>query len=99
MCCAPILSGGGTRVKIIEAAAYGRPVVSTLIGAEGIEMEDGHEIFLRDDPRSFAEMCIHLLNDYEFCEKMGKAAHAAVVNKYDQIKIKSMIQEIIKESL
>jgi glycosyltransferase involved in cell wall biosynthesis len=94
--CAPILSGSGTRVKIIEAAAYCRPVVSTRIGAEGIEMEDGYEIFLRDDPKSFAEACIRLLNDYELCEQIGAAARAAVIDKYDQIKIKRMIQEIIR---
>jgi glycosyltransferase involved in cell wall biosynthesis len=97
--CAPILSGGGTRVKIIEAAAYGKPIVSTRIGAEGIEMQDGCGIFLRDDPKSFAEACIRLLNDYESCEQMGEAARAAVINKYDQIKIKDLIRKIIKESL
>jgi glycosyltransferase involved in cell wall biosynthesis len=63
--CTPILSGGGTRVKIIEAAAYGRPIVSTRIGAEGIEMQDGNGIFLQDDSKSFAEACIRLLNDHE----------------------------------
>jgi len=93
--CAPILSGGGTRVKIIEAAAYCKPIVSTFIGAEGIEMNDGDGIFLRDDPKSFAEACIRLLNDHELCERMGKAARAAIINKYDQKMIKPMIQEYI----
>jgi len=97
--CAPILSGGGTRVKIIEAAAYAKPIVSTRIGAEGIEMQDGYEIFLRDAPKSFADTCIRLLNDHEFCLQMGAVARATVVDKYDQIKIKGLIQEIIKESL
>ena len=69
--CAPILSGGGTRVKIIEAAAYGKPIVSTRIGAEGIEMQDGVEIFLRDDPKSFAEACIRLLNDHSLSKQDG----------------------------
>jgi len=93
--CAPILSGGGTRVKIIEAAAYCKPVVSTVIGAEGIEMHDGYGIFLRDDPKSFAEACIRLLSDHEFCEHMGAAARAAIISKYDQKNIKPMIQEYI----
>jgi glycosyltransferase involved in cell wall biosynthesis len=91
--CAPILWGGGTRVKIIEAAAYCKPIVSTFIGAEGIEMHDGCGIFLRDDPKSFAEVCIRLLNDNEFCERMGAAARDAIINKYDQKKIVPMIQE------
>lgn len=95
--CAPILSGGGTRVKIIEAAAYGKPIVSTRIGAEGIEMQDGIDIFLRDDPKSFAEACILLLNDYTFCKQMGIAARSMAIKKYDQIKVKKKIQSIIKE--
>ena len=93
--CAPILSGGGTRVKIIEAAAYRRPIVSTQIGAEGIELHDGDSIFLRDDPKSFAEACIRLLNDHELCERIGTAARAAVIDKYDQTKIKRLIQEYL----
>ena len=97
--CAPILSGSGTRVKILEAAANGKPIVSTRIGAEGLDMRDGYDIVIRDDPKLFAEACIKLLNDYNGCEQMGNFARATVVSKYDQINIKSLIQEIIKESL
>jgi len=91
--CAPILWGGGTRFKIIEAASYCKPIVSTLIGAEGLEMQDGFGIFLRDTPKTFAEKCIQLLSDHEFCERMGAAARAAIIDKYDQKKIRPMIQE------
>jgi glycosyltransferase involved in cell wall biosynthesis len=93
--CAPILWGGGTRIKIIEAAAYRKPIVSTFMGAEGIEMQDGLGIFLRDDPESFAEACIRLLNEDNFCSRMGGAARAAIIDKYDQKKIMPMIQEYI----
>ena len=61
--CAPILSGSGTRVKIIEAAAYGKPIVSTQIGAEGIQMREGRDILLHDDPKQFAEACVRLLKE------------------------------------
>jgi glycosyltransferase involved in cell wall biosynthesis len=97
--CAPILSGGGTRLKIIEAAAYGKPIVSTRIGAEGIEMQDGIEILLRDDPKSFAEACIRLLNDQALSEQMGMAARSTATKKYNLIKIRQMIQEVIKNSV
>ena len=93
--CAPILSGSGTRVKIIEAASYSRPIVSTQIGAEGIELHNGDSIFLRDDPKSFAEACIRLLIDHELCERMGAAARASVIDKYDQSKIERLIQDYI----
>jgi glycosyltransferase involved in cell wall biosynthesis len=96
--CVPILSGSGTRVKIIEAAAYGKPIVSTRIGAEGVEFQDGIEIFLRDDPESFAKACIRLLNDYTLSERMGVAARSTAIKKYNQTKIKQKIQEIIKRS-
>jgi len=96
---APILSGGGTRVKIIEAAAYGKPIVSTRIGAEGLQMRDDHDIVIRDDPKLFAEACIQLLTDRKSCERMGSAARATVVKQYDQENIKLLIQKIIKEPL
>jgi glycosyltransferase involved in cell wall biosynthesis len=96
--CAPILSGGGTRVKIIEAAAYGKPIVSTIIGAEGIEMQDGIEIFLRDDPESFAQACIRLLNDHTLCKQVGMAARSTAIKKYDEMTIKQSIQKIIQDS-
>jgi glycosyltransferase involved in cell wall biosynthesis len=70
--CAPILTGAGTRVKIIEAAAYGKPIVATRLGAEGLDMRDGQEILLRDDVESFVEACLQLLRDVFQCERLGK---------------------------
>ena len=57
--CVPILSGSGTRVKILEAAAYGKPIVSTRIGAEGLGDVRWSGIIIRDDPQAFADACIH----------------------------------------
>lgn len=96
--CAPILSGSGTRVKILEAAAYGKPIVSTRIGAEGLQMRDDYDIVIRDDPKSFAEACIRLLTNRESCDRLGSAARATVVKQYNETNIKGLIQEIIKES-
>jgi glycosyltransferase involved in cell wall biosynthesis len=90
--CCPILSGGGTRIKILEAAAYGKPVVSTTIGAEGIDMRDGAEILLRDDPRYFADACIRLLNDKNYAEKIGQAARSVVGQEYDKDKVVNKIK-------
>jgi glycosyltransferase involved in cell wall biosynthesis len=94
--CAPIFSGAGTRVKIIEAAAFGKPIVSTRLGAEGIEMRDGREISLRDDPNSFAEACLRLLTDPALCEQLGAAAHATAVRHYDRTKVVRLIQRYLK---
>jgi glycosyltransferase involved in cell wall biosynthesis len=85
--CCPIFSGGGTRIKILEAAAYGKPVVSTTIGAEGIDMQDGEEILLRDDPKNFAGACIRLLNDKNYAEKIGQTARSFVDRDYDKMNV------------
>ena len=50
----PLLVGGGTRFKVVEAMAVGKPVVSTRLGAEGIPATPGENIVLADDPNSFA---------------------------------------------
>jgi glycosyltransferase involved in cell wall biosynthesis len=91
--CAPIRSGGGTRVKIIEAAAYGKAIVSTRLGAEGIQMRDGQELLLRDDPQSFAEACIQLIQDYSLCQRLGAAARARAIQSYDRDKVMQLIQK------
>ena len=93
--CCPIFSGGGTRVKMIEAAAYGKPIVATRVGAEGIEMSDGREFLLRDEPELFAEACLHLLSNYTLCEHLGTAARTAVIKHYDRADIVKLIQKII----
>jgi glycosyltransferase involved in cell wall biosynthesis len=81
--CCTILAGGGTRVKLIEAAAYAKAIVSTTIGAEGLELVDNKEILLRDDALSFAQACLMLLRDRALCETMGLAARARAENTYD----------------
>jgi glycosyltransferase involved in cell wall biosynthesis len=91
--CCPLLSGGGTRIKILEAAGYGKPVVSTTIGAEGLEFKNNIEILLRDSAEEFAKACINLLKDKSICEQLGRTARAAVIEKYDR---KTIIKNIIK---
>lgn len=59
----PILFGSGTRIKILEAMAYGRPVVSTVVGADGLGLRDGVEILLAPDMRGFGEVLLRLARD------------------------------------
>jgi len=92
---APILVGGGTRFKIIEAAAYGKPTVATAVGAEGIEFVNGSEILIRDNPEDFAEACVELLVDTVLCTDIGIAAREKTIQLYDRKNIiKSIRQEI-----
>lgn len=94
--CCPILSGSGTRVKLIEAAAYGKPIVSTRIGAEGLALEDGESIFLRDAPNTFAEAVIELLKNKELSQRFGATAHATARKQYDRHQIVQQIQRYLQ---
>jgi glycosyltransferase involved in cell wall biosynthesis len=93
--CCPIFVGGGTRIKILEAAAHGRPVVATRIGAEGLDMTDGEELLLRDDPESFAAACVELLRSSELCERLGTAAYRKALQQYDRRAILPLIRNYL----
>jgi glycosyltransferase involved in cell wall biosynthesis len=79
----PLLAGGGTRLKILEAAACGAPVVSTRVGAEGLGFADGSEILLRDDPAGFADAVLRLAGNQAFAEGLAAAARARVEREFD----------------
>lgn len=95
----PILAGGGTRFKIIEAAAYGRPIVSTTLGAEGIPFVDREEICVADDPERFATACIGLLRDYSRCEELAARSRARALELYDRDRIVARIREHARDAL
>jgi hypothetical protein len=97
--CCPIRTGGGTRIKVIEAAAYGKPIVSTHVGAEGLEFEDGREILLRDEPQAFAEACIELFRNGSLSSSLGQAARAKAINLYDRQHVIQLIQQELFDSL
>lgn len=95
----PIREGGGTRIKILEAAAHGRPVVSTTIGAEGIDFRDGEEILLRDAPDAFAAACAELLLDEDRGRQIGRAAREACRSLYDRPSVVDSMEEGIRSEL
>ncbi len=70
---APLLAASGTRLKILEAWAAGVAVVSTSVGAEGLNARDGEHLLLADDARSFAEAVDRLLRDADLRHKLGDA--------------------------
>jgi glycosyltransferase involved in cell wall biosynthesis len=79
----PLLSGGGTRLKLLEALSAGRPVVSTSIGAEGIDLRRGEEAAIEDAPLRFADAVARLLQNRELRERMGTAGRDLVERRYD----------------
>ena len=79
----PLRSGGGTRLKILEAMAMGRPVVSTHQGAEGLEITDGVNILLADTPEDFARCICALIADPQLGKRLGAAGRYLAESKYD----------------
>jgi polysaccharide biosynthesis protein PslH len=80
----PLLNGAGTRIKILEAMAFKRPVVSTTIGAEGIDAQNGQDILIGDTPELFAKNCILILRDKDIRESVAEAGYELIKEKYSQ---------------
>jgi glycosyltransferase involved in cell wall biosynthesis len=78
----PLRIGGGTRLKIYEAMAASKAVVSTSVGAEGLDVHHGSDIVLADDPTTFAENVVNLLRDEKLRRRYEQSA-AALAAKYD----------------
>jgi polysaccharide biosynthesis protein PslH len=78
----PLRVGGGTRIKIYEAMAMGAPVVSTTIGAEGLDVAHDKNIFLADTAETFAEQAIRLLEDPRRAKMIAGEARRHVAEKY-----------------
>jgi glycosyltransferase involved in cell wall biosynthesis len=94
----PLDSGSGTRLKILEAAANARPVVSTRIGAEGQSFVDGDEILLTDDAGpAFVDATLRLLGDAELGRRIGAAARAKVLAEYSWRAQVSKMEKVYEE--
>jgi sugar transferase (PEP-CTERM/EpsH1 system associated) len=78
----PLLSGSGTRLKILEGMAMGVPVVSTSIGAEGIVGVDGEHLRIADDPRAFAQAVLELLRDDPLAQRLRARGRELVERHY-----------------
>ena len=82
LCVVPLRIATGTRIKILEAGALERAVVSTRLGAEGLNFKEGKEIVLADDPAAFAEAVVELLTDPARRQEVGRAARRRVEESY-----------------
>jgi glycosyltransferase involved in cell wall biosynthesis len=82
-CCAvPIRIGGGTRLKILDAWAMGKAVVSTSIGCEGLDALDGVNILIRDTPHAFADAVLQVLNDATVRSRLERNARRTAAETY-----------------
>jgi len=78
----PLRQGGGTRLKIVEAMAMGKAIVSTTLGAEGIEAVPGRDLLIEDDPRAFADAVNRLLAKPDLATSMGRSGRKLAVERY-----------------
>lgn len=78
----PLRIGGGSRLKILEALAMGRPVVSTTVGAEGLDVINERDLLLADDPASFAQAVLRALDDSDLCDRLVVQGRQLVEQNY-----------------
>ncbi len=95
---APVRIGGGTRIKILEALAYGKAVVSTRFAAEGLGLRDGVEVEFADTAAEMAARCLALLGDPARRRALGEAGHRHVAERFDWAKIEERVGEMLPEA-
>jgi glycosyltransferase involved in cell wall biosynthesis len=93
--CCPVFSGSGTRLKLLEAGAYGKPIVSTTLGAEGLGLIDQHSFLERNTAESLAQACIELFDNEELCEKLGRNSYQLIKDNYQRSVIVNQIKSKI----
>lgn len=90
----PIRAGGGTRIKVLEAFAHRVPVVSTSVGAEGLEVEDGKHLLIADAPDELASACLRLLRDPGLGKALAERASALLRSRYALSKVVARIRRL-----
>lgn len=94
----PLLVGGGTRLKIFEAMAMEKAVVSTPLGAEGLPVQPGRHIELAEQPEDFAAAVVHLLTDDARRRRLGREALAHVTEHYSAESVARQFERICRET-
>ena len=78
----PVRAGGGTRIKVLEAFAYRRPLITTSAGLEGIEALPEEHCLIADTPGEFATQCLRLMRNPELGREVAERAYALVTSRY-----------------
>ena len=95
----PLRSGSGTRLKILEASAMGKPIVSTSIGAEGLSLKNNEQLFIADYEQDFSEKINLLILNSNIAQRIVKAAKETVSQEYDWERIRMQSGNMIQKYL
>jgi glycosyltransferase involved in cell wall biosynthesis len=95
----PLRIGGGSRLKILEALAMARPVLSTNVGAEGLEIQDEETIILADDPATFVGKAIEMLRQSKKFDYLGRNGRELAMSKYSWDAIAPVLESVWKKAL
>ena len=93
----PIRYGSGTRLKLLEAFAAGLPVVSTSLGAEGIDYVDGEHLMIADSPGDQAGAILDLLGDDALARQLGRSGRGLAIERYDWVELGRELVDIYLE--
>jgi len=93
----PLRVGGGTRLKILESMALGTPVVSTSKGVEGLEVADGVNVLIADEPEQFAAKVVALVRSAALRERLSAAGRELVESKYDWWRVGGELCDLVDE--
>jgi glycosyltransferase involved in cell wall biosynthesis len=99
VCIVPLLAGGGMRIKILEMFAHGKCVVSTAVGCEGLEVENGRELFVADEAAEFARCLLTALRQPHRRAELGNNARKLVETKYDWRQIGAAFEKVYLQCL
>lgn len=99
----PMRVGGGTRLKVVDAMAQGKAIVSTSLGAEGLDVQDGVHLLVADDPDAFAKRIVSLLHSRADRQRLAIAARQLAESRYSWHKLGDKLaaayQQVIREAV
>jgi len=89
----PVRAGGGTRIKLLEAFSHGRPVVSTTIGAEGIDAQPDADLLVADGPDAFAARCAELMRQPALRRRLAARALELVRTRHSPSRLLDAVRQ------
>ncbi len=93
---APLLTGSGIRIKILESMALGRPVVTTSMGIRGIPAENHRDVLVSDDPDEFKDHLVNLFSSVEEADRLAAAARLLITHNFDTLGLSNRLNQFFK---